>query len=465
MACLELFSNVNRATSREEAAKLFRRAVASEPGLALQIMLHLRDVKGNGEKRASRWLMIHLSKHHPQTYRANLEDFAAKYGCYKDLCELYAIDYRERGPLADDAPLRVLADAVAACHPMACKWAPSEKGAFNSRSNGSQAYAIRDILNITSRQYRLILSHGRKCAGIVESDMCSNRWHEIDFAHVPSRAMRAYSKNAFPKHCSERFSRWKIAANPALYSIGSLSFPVDETSMHTVRDIAKELRDRGRTSVFPLIDTSGSMQENTAFGLRPLQIAVPLGVIAAMASGFDTAAMNFHGLPCVHSFGPYPDIADAFDRVYRMAWSGYVDFVNALLAVLNHAILNHIPRERFPRAVLVLTDMSFDEAANHRVFESTRPRVSPHDAAACSYDRYGYPVPTIVHWNIANRKNDPAYVLRDDKTVLLSGISRGVVQMVMDFHWDDPPSEQEFMRLVVGGYDPVAVTGERGNLL
>ena len=45
----------------------------------------------------------------------------------------------------------------------------------------------------------------RKQIKVVECLMSSNKWNEINYSAVPSRAMMIY-RNAFMRHDSERFS-------------------------------------------------------------------------------------------------------------------------------------------------------------------------------------------------------------------------------------------------------------------
>ena len=100
------------------------------------------------------------------------------------------------------------------------KWLKSE----NTTSADSRALAsrTRKAFGMTAKQYRKTLSMLRSKINIVEKLMSENRWDEIEFDKIPSRAGLIY-KNAFARHDIER-----IKANPTVQSYET--FIKDETT-------------------------------------------------------------------------------------------------------------------------------------------------------------------------------------------------------------------------------------------
>ena len=78
------------------------------------------------------------------------------------------------------------------------KWLPSENA--SSEKTKKLARKIRKSLNMTSKEYRKMLSYGRERIKVLEKLMSANRWDEIAdmFDKIPSRAGLIY-KNAFAR--------------------------------------------------------------------------------------------------------------------------------------------------------------------------------------------------------------------------------------------------------------------------
>ena len=87
------------------------------------------------------------------------------------------------------------------------KWLPScNASSLETRRLGRK---ICSNFNLTQRQYRKSLSLLRKRINIVERLMSENKWDDIDFSKLPSRAGLIY-RNAFARRdeTSERYKEF-----------------------------------------------------------------------------------------------------------------------------------------------------------------------------------------------------------------------------------------------------------------
>ncbi|AUF82505.1 vWFA superfamily protein [Tetraselmis virus 1] len=464
-----LFVKPDRQMNKEDFLFLFEEALTSDPELACKILFHLRDPRqGKGEKRLAQWGMVHLACTRPHTYRSNLEYFASECGFYKDLCEIYA-SYQ-----SDIKPMEILKTKLSEGCPLACKWAPSEKSSYDKPDNGNQAKLLRNMLGVSWSQYRETLKIGREKAKIVEQYMCSDNWKNIDFSTVSSRAMRLYSKNAFPKHCSDEFEQWvsRVRSNASrIHSSGIhvhelLKHPITATDELQFNDIVDRIRGTGPKKIIPLIDVSGSMNLSIGSRLTAMDISISLGLLTARVSDFGCVCMTFDSEPKMVQINPEDSLEDQYSTIRSMEWGRNTNFVNALLTPLEHARINNIPQDKFPSTLVVFSDMEFDEAASFRIF-STRPRLSPHEAVKEAYRASGYRMPKILYWNIANRSGAFPVTHIDSNTIIFSGFSQELLNSFMDFN-DDSLCEltpQSMMLSIVQKYKCTIVRDEDNNVI
>ena len=81
------------------------------------------------------------------------------------------------------------------------KWLPSS-GASNKLVK-AEANEMRKLFNLTPKQYRCYLHQLRKYLNLVEINIGENKWGQINYTEVPSKANIRY-KNAFLRHDNER---------------------------------------------------------------------------------------------------------------------------------------------------------------------------------------------------------------------------------------------------------------------
>ena len=189
------FGAAYRTRSDSDCVLLFKEAYMENPTYALKCLFYIRDIRGGqGERRFFRTCLKWLATFDKNAVLRNIDNIA-EYGRWDDLyalvdtpCEkeaLYAfgkqlaLDYKSKGAVS-----------------LAGKWAASE----NASSAKTKAFGRKTAhaMGLTSRQYRVVLSSLRERIRVLERLMSANRWNEIEFDKIPSRAGLIY-KNAFAR--------------------------------------------------------------------------------------------------------------------------------------------------------------------------------------------------------------------------------------------------------------------------
>ena len=160
--------------------------------MAMKLLFWLRDCRGGaGNRSAFRDCLKWVTETDARWVKANI-DLVPELGRWDDLRVLKGTD-------AEEVANKIWAEAIAKKDGLACKWA--DRSDTNILRELRKAKIVKDI-----GDFRRLLAAGRK--NIVERAMCSNRWNEIEYPHVPSVAMSRYTK-AFNKHDEARFAKFK----------------------------------------------------------------------------------------------------------------------------------------------------------------------------------------------------------------------------------------------------------------
>ena len=439
--------------------------------MTLKILFHLRDPRdGKGEKELTLLLLKHMISKYPKNLDANLSSLVNEYGCYKTLCELYSRDYKDRKHNASLLPLKILADAISNGHPLAGKWAPSEHGHYNHKEQGYQVSKLCKILNLVRINkeglvipdlcaYRKLITPLRTKANIVEQLCCSNRWDEIEFSKVASKAMMILSRKAFPCHCSDKFSQWKEAVKKGkseIKTIGLQPHEITESCRKGELDDIQELQwntivnklvDNGNlNNALAVVDVSGSMYSRT--NPVPIDVAVALGLlISEVVKGkFHKKFMTFSKNPeIVEVIGS--TLKEKITSISESNWGYNTDYVKALLSILEYGKLFQIPQEEMPMTLFILTDMEFDEA-------SRGSDVTPHQVVKQDYEDAGYSLPKIVFWNLANRSGGLPVKEKDNNTALVSGFSSSLLKSFLELDPRKAFNPQVIMEHILKKYEP-----------
>lgn len=454
-----------RNRSEEDCILMFQKAYKENPVYALKCLFYIRDVRGGqGERRFFRTVVRYLAKIETEAVRRNMEYFAV-YGRWDDLYCL--VDTPLEAEMFTFLKRQLALDVQSKTPSLLAKWLKSE----NTSSADSRALATRTrkAFGMTSKQYRKTLSVLRTKINIVEKLMSENRWDEIEFDKIPSRAGLIY-KNAFARHDIER-----LKANPEAQTyeafIKDENTKVNAKVLYPYECVDKAFKAMngwwGRSSRVPLdnvdrlavnkywanlenyfneatfngmaiVDTSGSMYNDTASA--PINVAISLGLYCAeKAQGpFANHFITFSSNP---TFVEVQGV-DFCDKVVRMSqanWGGSTNIEAAFDLMLNTAIKNKCSQEDIPQNLIIISDMEFDACATMGNASSDdywyrgnriNNKKTLMESIEQKWNAAGYKMPNLVFWNVNARQNNIPMKVQDGIS-FVSGMSPSIFQQIM----------------------------------
>lgn len=444
-----------RSRSDEDCILLFKKAFEEDEIHALRCLFYLRDVRGGqGERRFFRVVTRWMAQNMTEAMRRNLK-FVPEYGRWDDLYSFVGTKLEKD---AFDLIRHQLALDVQCKTPsLLAKWLKSENtSSLESRMLGTRT---RRALNMTSKQYRKTLSVLRNRINVLERLMSENKWDEIEFDKIPSRAGIIY-RNAFARHDIERakseknvqtyadFAKdtsTKVNAD-ALYpcdvvhkALGEYNYwwgpskKMTETERAMLNKYWENLHDYFNNAVFngvAVVDTSSSMWSTRgAVSIAPMDVACALGMYCAE---FCNPKSPWYGHYISFSrkakLVPVEGI-DFVDKVQRIRAHDLCENTNiesVFNLILSLAIQYKVQPEDMPKNVVIISDMEFDASCRMDMsyLETAMDKITKAYAAA------GYNAPHLVFWNVdARQDNIP---MRDNgKVTFVSGYSAVLFEQLL----------------------------------
>lgn len=452
------FGAAYRQRTESDCVLLFKEAYKESPMYALKCLFYERDVRGGqGERRFFRVCLHWLADYDRNAVLRNLDQIA-EYGRWDDLyalvgtsCEheaLYALgkqlalDYKTKGAVS-----------------LAGKWAASE----NASSAKTKRYGrlTAHTMGLTSRQYRVLLSNLRERIRVLERLMSANRWSEIEFDKIPSRAGLIY-KNAFArrdliKAKYEVFAKdtsTKVNAT-ALYPYNVVAKAIklmgsdydwygrgnnvalDNTDRLMINKYWENLTDyfHGMSlNALVVADTSRSMTSG-AGGVAPIDVAVSLALYAAERNKgpFANSYISFsRTAKFVETRGV--DFCDKVDRIVKTNLCENTNLQSVFDLVLTTAVRNHLHQADMPETIVIISDQEIDSAQGYSYWNrnngySANQVQTFMDKMRDKWSHSGYKMPSLVFWNVNARNNTVLDVGPDVTTV--SGCSPVIFEMIM----------------------------------
>lgn len=438
----DLFSlgGAYRSRSDEDCIVLFKNAFNEDSIYALKCLFYLRDIlEGQGERRFFRVVMKYMANTEAARIRPLLE-YVPEFGRWDDLYVF--VDT----PLAEDAfnlmKKQLALDVSCKTPSLLAKWLKSEN--TSSQESRILGNLTRIHFGMSHKQYRKTLSILRERIKVLERLMSANRWDEIEFDKIPSKAGIKY-KNAFArrdiiKAKYEAFAKdtnTKVNAK-ALYpyevvraAINYYARHCDNTNRLMVNKYWDNLSDYFEGASFnglAVVDTSGSMTWG-GDSVRPIDIAISLGLYCA-----DKAKGPFHGYYV--SFASRPQLiategADFCDKVKRIYQTNLCDNTNLEATfdlLLNTALRNHTPQDEIPENLIVISDMEIDAARGYYTHNSNTPEALM-ESIHKKWEQYGYKMPKLIYWNVNARNN--TILDKSENVSYVSGASPVIFQQIM----------------------------------
>ena len=452
-AVLDMFAvcGAYRQHSVEDCILMFKNALEENETLAIKCLFYLGDCRGGqGERRFFRVCFKWLAKNYPEVALRNLKAIP-EYRRWDDVI------YSTVGTPIEDAALafiksQLALDVESKTPSLLAKWMPSENA--SSRETKRVAGIVRTYLGMTHKQYRKTLSVLRERINIVERLMSENRWDEIEFDKIPSKAGLIY-RNAFARRdmIARKYETFAKSADTKVnaevlnpvdiaekvftkyrrYGSGS---ETDRAMLQKYWDNLKDYYNGRQENGLAIVDVSGSMSG------QPLYAAVSMGAyIAERGHGpFANHFITFSEEPELVKFQGV-DIVDKFIRAEKANWEMNTDIKAVFDMLLNVAKRESTKAEDMPERLYIFSDMQFDacltdgtrtkdrwgyERYNH--FDKTGMETLL-ESIASEWAAAGYELPKVVFWNLrASDNNIPAL---GGRFSYVSGFSMSMIETIL----------------------------------
>jgi hypothetical protein len=456
-AVLDLFAlgGAYRTRSEEDCITLFEKAYEADPVYALKCLFYLADCRGGqGERRFFRVCYKWLANNHTKAARRNMQ-FIPEYRRWDDLYCL--IDTPLEKEMFAFLRKQLELDVTCKTPSLLAKWLKSE----NTSSPTSQALGAktRKAFGLTSREYRKILSALREKINVLERLMSANKWDEIEFDKIPSKAGLIY-KNAFARHDFERAKNPEVQSyadfakdttkkvnaavlNPVdiaekVFGYGYYKQPTDTDRLMLDKYWAnlKDYYNGREENGIAIVDVSGSMSG------QPMNAAVSMGAyIAERGKGpFKNHFITFSNNPELVEFVG-ADIYDKFQRARGADWGGSTNIEATFEMLLNVACKENVKAADMPKTLYIFSDMEFNACMCSGPRSMNRWGYSVNnlaseaqvntllEAIANRWAKFGYELPRVIFWNL-NARNDNIPAL-NGRFGYVSGFSMSMVETIL----------------------------------
>lgn len=431
----------------EDILLMFKKAYKENAELAMKMLFYIRDVRGGqGERRFFRECIKWAAFNCTQSVRKNIK-FIPEFGRWDDLYALIGTPL-ERDSL-EFIKHQLALDTQCKTPSLLAKWLKSENA--SNKETIRLGNITREYLNLNHKQYRKILSVLRERIKIVERLMSENRWEEIEFDKIPSKAGLIY-KNAFARHdiIKEKYKNFAQDVTTKVNAQALYPYEVVAKAINWIRAslISGNLNDtdrlminkywEGLTDYFNksslnaicMVDTSGSMLG------RPMEVAVSLGLYCAEHNKGPWANhyISFASKPQLIE----TDGIDFVDKVKRIVKTNLCDNTNIVAAfdlILNTAIRENLNQKDMPEYIIIISDMEFDAATNYSSYDyshrmTTRNVETVMETIEREFVQHGYYIPKIIYWNVdARHQNIPASM--DGYISYVSGFSPSIFTSIL----------------------------------
>ena len=432
----------------EDVILMFKQAYQEDPEMAMKLLFYLRDVRGGqGERRFFRTCLNWCARN--EKYRASIRKNIENIPLFGRWDDLYAlVDTPLEVDVMNFIKKQLALDIKSTTPSLLAKWLKSENA--SNKETIRYGTITRQWLGMTHREYRKVLAALRERIKVLERLMTENRWDEIEFDKIPSRAgliyKNAFARNDITKARYEAFARnEKTTVNADVlypydvvheaiklmksYNWHGADIELDDTNRLMVNKYWDNLADyfeNASLDALCMVDNSGSMEG------RPMEVAIALGLYCAERN---------HGPWYDHyiSFASQPqlietegvDFCDKVDRIVRTCLCDNTNIEAAFDLILNTAINHHLSWKDMPEYLIIISDMEFDMATygygKNLVNKNNIETVM--DTIATKFERNGFDMPKLIFWNVDARQNNIPMI--GGNVSYVSGFSPTIFKCIM----------------------------------
>lgn len=410
-----------RKRSEEDCILLFKNAFEENEELAMKCLFYIADCRGGqGERRFFRVCYRWLAENHSEVAIRNLE-MIPEYRRWDDVIYSTLDTPVEKKALAFIKKQLAL-DIQCKTPSLLAKWLPSENA--SSKETKRAGNIVRAYLKLTHKEYRKILSVLRTRINVLEKLMSENRWDEIEFDKIPSRAGLIY-KNAFARRdiIAKKYESFaksedtKVNAD-VLYPYEVVTKAIGRTpgwgcNFEKLSTVDKAMIKKywnnlpdylnGKDcKMMCVVDTSASMRGAQASA--PINVAISLGMYCAERIGgpFKNHYISFSNRPQLIKIEGV-DFVDKVRRIYRTNLCENTN-IKATFDLLKRIALNpNTRKEDIPETLVIISDMQIDSMSVN--YWSEKSTATEMEKIRAEWEAAGLKCPKLVYWNVDARQN------------------------------------------------------------
>ena len=445
-----------RSRNDDDCLLLFKKAFDENPDYAMKCLTYIRDIEGQGERRFFRVILAWLGAKYPDIVKKNIPIWIYSnmirwddlFVLFNTPVERYMTDFIGKQLLSD---IKDYNASPTNSISLLAKWMPSINA--SSCATRERAENFCRLFKFTPREYRKLLAKLRERIKVVERLMSQNRWQEIEFDKLPSRAGLIY-RNAFARNglIAEKYKQFAQSDDTKVNA--SVLYPYDcvrevvkmcnggiwdwglpsttDTNRLMVNKYWDNLKDvfsdGEKFDAMVVCDTSASMLHGASKTATPMEVAVSLAIYAAeRAKGpFNGNYISFSRTARLVKVAGV-DFCDKVARIISSNVCENTNLQNVFKLVLDTAIKHHVPVADMPKTLVVITDMQVDAGYSNDVFIE---EMHKHWNATCRTNNCYYPFPKLVLWNV-NAVKDTFLAGANNNVTYVSGCSPVILRQVM----------------------------------
>lgn len=396
-----------------DISSVLKKAMSENEEIALRTLLWARDVRGGaGERKTFRDLVGTLVR---SDIPLGFIRLIPEVGRWDDLFIFFGTKYEKEA-------LFIIEAGLAAQDGLCAKWMPRQ---------GPIAAKIRQHLDLSPKQYRKMLVG---MTTVVETQMCENRWGDVTYEHVPSKAIGKYAR-AFGRHDGERFTKFKQKAVSGEVKVNAGAvFPCDVVNLLSRDERLAQAQwqnlpdylNGSDERMLCVVDVSGSMLSPAGQSgkITCMDVAISLGIYTSerLTGVFKDSIITFTDRPVVQKLSG--TLAQRVRQCHNHV--GYSTNLEGVFdAVLKAAVQHSLPENQMPTKIVIISDMQFNSQI--RDFNA-----SVMDMIKAKYRKAGYSVPNLVYWNVGAAKygNSP-FTVHETGACMVSGFSPAILTAVL----------------------------------
>jgi hypothetical protein len=440
---LDLFIQLVRDVNKDQLINYLNKSWEQDKLKTVAIIFNSRDrLKGKKEKTVSNYCLIWLKEKDPVVYKANLETYINKYGCWKDVN--YIINNTKKNnfeyelfanQLKYDKACLEMGQPISLC----AKWAinPNEKNVIKIVK-----HLFPQIKDYQQKYRKEYISPLRKKLDLVETKMCNKQWELIEYEKLPAKALSKYKK-AFIKNDQEKYQEFlkNVAENKVKLKVTGLlpheivkkyidlksrSFKideVDETLELEWKAFLNTFDGKEFEGIIPIVDISGSMF-NSAFQVKPIYVSVALGLLLAHINKdfLHNKVITFSKDPKFFTIEG-ETLSEKITSIMKSPFGLNTDFIKVADMIIENNLTSY-------KKIICFTDMQFDKSANEN--NETSDMKNSHTIFMNKFIEKGLNIPELIYWNLNGTYNDFPIDNTYENTSIISGFSEQLLNVILE---------------------------------